>query len=119
MIFPDGNRIDLHITANPYIDDGEPAVVLLDKEKYLPEIEVQKDHWYVKKPEQKIFSDCCNEFHWCLNNVAKEIARDELSYAMEQLGFTYDESEEKGIEHYMQQVKNGKLNYDDGAGIVS
>lgn len=198
MIFPDGNRIDLHITANPYIDDGEPAVVLLDKENYLPVIEVKKDHWYVKKPEQKIFSDCCNEFHWCLNNVAKEIARDELSYAMEQfnhyvrdmlirmlewyigtnnnfsvsagkkgnyfkkllpaelyerfkktysdadyghmweaafemlylfgeaarkvaeqLGFTYDESEEKGIEHYMQQVKNGELSYDDGAGIVS
>lgn len=30
-----------------------------------------------------IFSDCCSDFHWCLNNVAKGIARDELSYAME------------------------------------
>ena len=30
------------------------------------------------------FADCCCEFHWCLNNVAKGIARDELSYAMKQ-----------------------------------
>ncbi len=188
MIFPDGNRIDLQITPDPYLDDGEPAVVLLDKDNYLPEIKVKKDFWYIKKPEQKTFTDCCNEFHWCLNNVAKEIARDELSYAMEQLNhyvrdmlilmlewyvginynfsvsagkkgkyfkkllpaelyrrfqktysdadyghmweaafemlylfgeaarkvaehfrFSYDEDEEKGIENYMLQVKNGTL----------
>lgn len=83
MIFPDGIRIDLQITADPYVDDGEPAVVLLDKERFLPPIEVRKDHWYVKRPDQKEFSDCCNEFHWCLNNVAKGIARDEVSYAMD------------------------------------
>ena len=33
MIFPDGNRIDLTITADPYVDDGEPAVLLLDVAK--------------------------------------------------------------------------------------
>lgn len=190
MIFPDGNRIDLQITADPYIDDGEPAVVLLDKDGSLPPIEPKKDFWYVKRPDQKIFSDCCSEFHWCLNNVAKGIARDELSYAMEQLnhyvrdmlilmlgwhvgtqhnfsvsvgkrgkyfkkllplpfyerfaktysdadyghmwdaafemlylfgeaaravaeqlGYAYDEEQEKGIETYMKQVKNGELQY--------
>lgn len=83
MIFPDGNRIDLQITSQAYIDDGEPAKVLLDKDNRLPEISVRKDYWYVKKPNQEYFSDCCNEFHWCLNNVAKGIARDELSYAMD------------------------------------
>ncbi len=85
MLFPDGNRIDLQITADPYVDDGEPAVLLLDKDGNFPRIEVKKDFWYIQKPDQKRFSDCCNEFHWCLNNVAKGIARDELSYAMEQL----------------------------------
>ncbi|MCI9420785.1 MAG: aminoglycoside 6-adenylyltransferase [Eubacterium sp.] len=85
MIFPDGNRIDLQITADPYVDDGEPAIVLLDKDGDFPKIEKKKDFWYVKRPDHKIFSDCCSEFHWCLNNVAKGIARDELSYAMEQL----------------------------------
>lgn len=85
MLFPDGNRIDLQITANPYVDDGEPAVLLLDKDGTFPQIQVKKDFWYVQKPDRKRFSDCCNEFHWCLNNVAKGIARDELSYAMEHL----------------------------------
>ena len=85
MIFPDGNRIDLQITDSVYEDDGEPAIVLLDKDGILPKIEVAKDYWYVKRPTQKYFSDCCNEFHWCLNNVAKGIAREELSYAMEQM----------------------------------
>lgn len=85
MLFPDGNRIDLQITAYDYFDDGEPAILLLDKDGTFPKLEVKSDFWYIRKPEQKIFSDCCNEFHWCLNNVAKGIARDELSYAMEQL----------------------------------
>ena len=30
-IFEDGNRIDLSVTGKPYIDNGEPAIVLLDK----------------------------------------------------------------------------------------
>lgn len=83
MVFPDGNRIDLTITASVYEDDGEPAILLLDKDGTFPEIKVKPDFWYVKMPNQKCFSDCCNEFHWCLNNVAKGIARDELSYVME------------------------------------
>ena len=190
MIFPDGNRIDLQITRYSYDDDGEPAIILLDKDNALPEIAIKDNFWYVRRPDQKIFSDCCNEFHWCLNNVAKGIAREELSYAMEQLnhyvrdmliqmlswyvgtqhdfsvsvgkngkyfkkflpseiynkfaktysdasyehiwaaafemlylfgdiarsvaeqlGFSYDEEEEKGIEIYMKQVKNNVLKY--------
>jgi len=84
MIFPDGNRIDLQITADPYEDDGEPMILLLDKDGTFPHIQIQEDYWYIEKPSQKQFADCCNEFHWCLNNVAKGIAREELSYAMEQ-----------------------------------
>lgn len=83
MVFPDGNRIDLTITSSVYEDDGEPAVLLLDKDGAFPKIQVKPDFWYIKKPGQKCFSDCCNEFHWCLNNVAKGIAREELSYVME------------------------------------
>lgn len=83
MLFPDGNRIDLCITAETYVHDGEPGILLLDKDGNFPKFEVDPEHWYVKKPDAKEFSDCCNEFHWCLNNVAKGIARDELSYAMQ------------------------------------
>lgn len=82
-IFEDGNRIDLEITSDPYVDDGEPAVVLLDKTEELSEIKPREDFWFIKPPVEKLFHDCCNEFHWCLNNVAKGIARDELPYVQE------------------------------------
>ena len=85
MIFPDGNRIDLNVTPEEYEDDGEPMILLMDKDGTFPKIQVAEDHWYIRKPSQKMFADCCNEFHWCLNNVAKGIARDELTYAMEMM----------------------------------
>lgn len=81
MIFDDGNRIDLSIEFTPYIDDGEPVIVLLDKDKYLPDITPDRRHWHIKPPSQNVYSDTGNEFWWCLNNVAKGIARDELPYA--------------------------------------
>ncbi|TAH64431.1 MAG: aminoglycoside 6-adenylyltransferase [Anaerolineaceae bacterium] len=83
MIFPDGIRIDLNIEKYPYIDDGEPAIILLDKEGLLPEIEVNPSIFLIKEPTAEIYRDTCNEFWWCLNNVAKGIARDELPYVME------------------------------------
>ncbi len=67
----------------PYIDDGEPAVILLDKDGFLPNIVPSGKHWHIKPPYEKIYADTCNEFWWCLNNVAKGIARDELPYAMD------------------------------------
>lgn len=83
MIFPDGNRIDLNVTSEQYESDGEPMRLLLDKDGTFPEIYIADDYWYTERPGEKRFQDCCNECHWCLNNVAKGIARDELSYAME------------------------------------
>lgn len=87
MIFPDGNRIDLQFTSWPYDDDGEPMILLLDKDGTFPKIQIAEDHWYIKRPTAKQFADCCNEFHWCLNNVAKGIAREEVAYVMMMLGF--------------------------------
>ncbi|NLJ97433.1 MAG: aminoglycoside 6-adenylyltransferase [Clostridiales bacterium] len=83
MMFPDGNRIDLTIEKYPYIDDGEPAIILLDKVGLLPEIEVNPSIFLIKAPTAEVYRDTCNEFWWCLNNVAKGIARDELPYVME------------------------------------
>jgi aminoglycoside 6-adenylyltransferase len=37
--------------------------------------------YQVKKPTESHFMGCCNEFWWCLQNVAKGIWRDELPYA--------------------------------------
>lgn len=90
MIFPDGNRIDLQFTSWPYEDDGEPMILLLDKDGTFPKIQVAEDFWHVKRPTAKYFADCCNETHWCLNNVAKGIAREEAAYVMMMLGFVRD-----------------------------
>ncbi|MCH5348698.1 MAG: aminoglycoside 6-adenylyltransferase [Oscillospiraceae bacterium] len=90
-IFEDCNRIDLTISDNADniiadVADGEPAVVLLDKGGYLSAVRPKDGYWNVSPPDEKRFGDCCNEFWWCLNNVAKGIIRDELPYAMDMFG---------------------------------
>ena len=88
MLFKDGNRIDLGIeikeeTEKNFTGD-KLTIILLDKDNFLPKIPPASDEdYYVKKPDQDEFTAYCNDFWWCLNNVAKGIARDELPYAME------------------------------------
>lgn len=84
MIFEDGCRIDLSFVDKPYVDDGEPAIPLLDKDGILPALPPPSDRcWHIQPPTPKLFSDCCNEFWWCLNNAGKGVARDELPYVMQ------------------------------------
>jgi aminoglycoside 6-adenylyltransferase len=102
MIFNDGNRIDLSIEFTPYIDDGEPAIILFDKDGFLPQLPVPTDKlWHIKPPTEKLFVDCCNEFWWCLNNVGKGIARDELTYAMKMFNDYVRDMLNKMIEWYI------------------
>lgn len=84
-IFEDGTRLDLTITSRPYINTGESAVVLLDKTGILKDVSPDPGFRHVKKPSEKEYRDCCNEFWWCLNNVAKGIARGQDVYAMDML----------------------------------
>ena len=103
MIFKDGIRIDLSIVSS-YTPSEEPAVVLLDKDGFFPPIPAPSDRcWWVKPPTQEHFWDCCNEFWWCLNNVAKGIARDELPYAMEM------------FHHYVRDMLNQMVEWYIGA----
>lgn len=87
MLFKDGNRIDLGIQikeeALKEYTNNKLTIPLLDKDNCLPQIppSTDEDYW-VKKPSELQYTSCCNEFWWCLNNVAKGIARDELPYAM-------------------------------------
>ena len=87
MLFKDGNRIDLHIlvkdAALEDYDSDTLTLKLLDKDDFLPELPPANDrtHW-IKAPEQQTYLGCCNEFWWCLNNVAKGIARNQMPYAM-------------------------------------
>ena len=87
MLFNDGTRIDLGIEIKDETDknflDDTLTVILLDKDGILPEIPLTNDSGYwIKPPVKEKYYGCCNEFWWCLNNVAKGIARDQLPYAM-------------------------------------
>lgn len=87
ILFKDGTRIDLTIQIKEkmlenYMKD-KLVIPLLDKDSCLPKMppSTDEDYW-VKKLTKLQYECCCNEFWWCLNNVGKGIARDELPYAM-------------------------------------
>lgn len=86
MLFTDGSRIDLSIKVpqcalEHYLSDTL-CIKLLDKDNILPDIPEANDQWYhIKMPTKEQYAGCCNEFFWCLNNVAKGIVRDQLPYA--------------------------------------
>lgn len=87
ILFKDGTRIDLGVEITDETDknflEDTLTVPLLDKDGILPEIPPTNDSGYwIKPPVKDKYFGCCNEFWWCLNNVAKGIARDQLSYAM-------------------------------------
>lgn len=91
--FADGNRLDLHVVteklAAETIRDDKLCRILLDKDALLPQIPESSDVAYrVKRPSEIDFLCTCNEFWWCLNNVAKGMWRGEIPYVMEVLNGT-------------------------------
>jgi aminoglycoside 6-adenylyltransferase len=86
MLLSDGNRIDL--TLIPFkrrelVGNDSLSVTLLDKDGIIPTFPAASDRdYFVKPPSELFFFSCCNNFWWCLQNVAKGLARDELPYAM-------------------------------------
>ena len=86
MQFADGNRIDLHIkTFDLVVEEMKSdklTIVLLDKDNILPQIPAATDEdYWVKKPNQDLFSRCCNEYWWVLLYVAKGLWRDEILFS--------------------------------------
>ena len=87
LLFEDGNRIDIGIELLKVMQEGRNRnklfIPLLDKIGCLPQLPSPTDEdFYIKKPSASKFHGCCNEFYWCLCDVAKGIARDELPFAM-------------------------------------
>ncbi|AIE79149.1 aminoglycoside 6-adenylyltransferase [Bacillus tropicus] len=85
MQFMDGNRIDLTLVPveliNNFVRQDSLSKLLLDKDNCIEEFPPASDKDYlIKKPTEKEFLGCCNEFWWCSTNVAKGLWREELSY---------------------------------------
>lgn len=85
MQFMDGNRIDLTLVPveliNNFVGQDSLSKLLLDKDNCIEEFPPASDKDYlIKKPTEKEFLGCCNEFWWCSTNVAKGLWREELSY---------------------------------------
>lgn len=90
--FEDGNRLDLHVESISFalkkILLDKFCVVLLDKDNILPEIPESTDEdYHVKKPLENEFICDCNNFWWCLNNVAKGLWREEIPYVMDMINY--------------------------------
>lgn len=88
MQLADGNRIDL--TVRPVrcsgVTDDKLCRILLDKDGILPNIPEPTDEDYrVKKPTAEELYAACNEFWWCLNNVAKGLWREEVPYVLDMI----------------------------------
>lgn len=90
MLFEDGNRIDLTLFPAEFYpenmkQDSLTKVLLNKDDEYiftdLPES--NDSDYHIKKPSEKNFSDCCNEFLWVCTYVAKALWRDEIIYAKE------------------------------------
>jgi len=87
MLFADGNRIDLTLIPiekrEQLLENDSESILLLDKDGLLPPFPPASDRdYWTRPPTELYYESCCNNFFWCLQNVAKGIARDELPYAM-------------------------------------
>lgn len=91
MLFEDGNRIDLTLIPllekDDYFSKSDGLVkVLLDKDEVTnPNITPSDRKYWVKKPSEREFDDCCNEFWWVSTYVVKGLCRKEILFAIDHL----------------------------------
>lgn len=100
MQFTDGNRMDLHVETVSHalenILNDSLCEILLDKDNCLPELPPSTDqNYWIKKPTQAQYLCTCNEFWWCLNNVAKGLWREEIPYVQDMMNFIVRKQLEK------------------------
>lgn len=109
MQFQDGNRLDLHVIPIEEVNilEDKLCVILLDKDGILPPIPEPSDENYrIKKPGQNEFAACCNEFWWCLNNIAKGLWREEIPYVHKMFYET--------VHPQLEKLLNWKVGYETG-----
>lgn len=120
LMFEDGSRIDIGVETVEIMKRGSNRnglfVPLLDKTGCLPRLPPPTDaEFYVRKPEEKRFHGCCNEFFWSLCDVAKGILRDELPFAMT----TYYTQSHRMLEIMLEWYIGSKTNYSLSCGKLN
>ncbi len=88
MLFTDTNRIDLKLKGikKQELPVDSLTKVLVDKDELFPkDLKSGDEDYWIKKPTQKQFSECCNEFWWVSTYVMKGLLRQEEMYAKEML----------------------------------
>lgn len=90
MLFLDGNRIDLTLcpikNKEEWLAQEKIVKTLWDPTHLLPTFsQNSKTPYFVKKPTQAEFLDCCNEFWWVSTYVVKGLWRQENLYAIDHL----------------------------------
>ena len=111
MQFCDGSRIDLHVETVEHalenIGKDRLCRVLLDKEGILKEVSCASDaQYHVKRPTEKQFLACCNEFWWCTNNLAKGLWREEILYVQDMANFVVRKQLEKMLSWKVGELTN-------------
>lgn len=117
MQFLDGNRIDLTLIPeekkNLLLKPDSLSVLLLDKDGIIGSLPPSSDRdYHIKKPNQKEFSDVCNEFWWICMNISKGICREELTYAM----VMYEQVNRNVLIRMIEWYIGGKTNFTLSAG---
>ncbi|MFS0783114.1 aminoglycoside 6-adenylyltransferase [Bacillus sp. 1P06AnD] len=90
MLFKDGNRIDLMLAPveekGAYCKEDSLTKIVLDKDGDMPTLSnpTDQDYW-IAKPSEAHFADCCNEFWWVSTYVVKGLWRKEILYAQDHL----------------------------------
>ncbi len=113
LLFDDGNRIDLSIEtweASEYGADSA-TLPLLDKEGLLPPIPPASEADYlVRRPTEALYRLACNQFWWCMQNVAKGLWRGELSYAWNMLYQVVLPELDRQVEWHIGLLQNFSVN---------
>jgi len=116
MLFKDGVRIDLTLLPLSALETGYKhdslTILLLDKDAFFEKLppETHADY-YIKRPTEKEFKDCCNEFWWVSTYVAKGLWRHELIYAKTMLDNVVRSMFLKMIEWYIGTQTDFKVSF--------
>lgn len=90
MLFTDDVKIDLTLLPLELIDEyftwDKLVKLLLDKDKRIKHPPVPTDiDYHLKKPTERMFDDCCNEFWNTTTYVVKGLCRREILFAIDHL----------------------------------